>query len=231
MKRQEISHAQTSSGSCANIDIWESAYLRFETPEQEIRKFVSRFRKLGVNDWPRDARIIDLFCGRGSGLYALGRLGFKNLEGVDLSPTLLAQYKGPGKLRLCDCRKLSFEDASRDIAIVQGGLHHLSQLPEDLERTLAEVHRVLRDDGIFLVVEPWLTPFLRIVHAAARNPLTRRTCSKLDAFQIMIEYEHRTYFQWLNQPELVLRHLGKYFLPEQCRFEWGKLMFRGVKRG
>ena len=216
MRKQGICHAEARSTSSPNTDIWESAYLRFETPEQEIRKFVSRFRKLKVDSWPRDARIIDLFCGRGSGLYALDRLGFKNLEGVDLSPTLLARYKGPGQLRLCDCRKLSFEDASRDVAIVQGGLHHLSQLPEDLERTLAEVHRVLRDDGIFLVVEPWLTPFLRIVHAAARNPLTRRMWSKLDSFQIMTEHEHRTYFQWLDQPE---------------RFEWGKLMFTGVKRG
>jgi len=231
MTNKEIGRAEATCASSPNTDSWEDAYLRFETPEQEIRKFVSRFRKLGVDDWPRDARIIDLFCGRGSGLYALDRLGFKNLEGVDLSPTLLAQYKGPGQLQLCDCRTLSFADRSRDVAIVQGGLHHLSQLPEDLERTLAEVHRVLRDDGIFIVVEPWLTPFLRIVHAAARNPLTRRMWSKLDAFQIMTEHEHRTYFQWLNQPDLILRHLGKYFLAEHCRFEWGKLMFRGVKRG
>ena len=40
-------------------------------------------------------------------------------------------------------------DASRDVACVQGGLHHLSALPEDLESTVAEVSRVLRVGGRF----------------------------------------------------------------------------------
>lgn len=214
-----------------NTDTWEKAYLRFETPAEEIQKFHRRFAKLGVADWPRDVAIIDLFCGRGGGLFALDQLGFKHLEGVDLSPALLAQYQGPGKLLLGDCRQLPFADGSRDVAIVQGGLHHLPHLPDDLQRTVAEVHRVLRTGGIFLVVEPWMTPFLRFVHIVARNPVARRMWSKLDALQIMTEHEQTTYYQWLNQPELVLRLLKKYFQPEQCEMAWGKLMFKGIKRG
>src|SRR5438477_12963424 len=75
-------------------DPWEAAYLRFETPEQEIQKFLRRLQKLGASQWPRDAQIVELFCGRGNGLQALHRLGFNHLEGVDLSPRLLAQYEG-----------------------------------------------------------------------------------------------------------------------------------------
>ena len=67
-------------------DPWEAAYLRFETPEQEIRKFVKRLRALGVSKWPRDNEIVELFCGRGNGLRALQSLGFTRVEGVDLSP-------------------------------------------------------------------------------------------------------------------------------------------------
>src|SRR5580700_4855758 len=78
-------------------DPWEAAYLRFETPEQEIQKFVSRLRKLGADQWPRDAEIVELFCGRGNGLNALERLGFTRLEGVDLSPRLIAEYRGLAK--------------------------------------------------------------------------------------------------------------------------------------
>src|SRR5256885_13807495 len=78
-----------------STDPWEAAYLRFETPEQEIRKFIRRLQKLGASQWPRDAHIVELFCGRGNGLHALHRLGFRHLEGVDPSPPLLAQYKGP----------------------------------------------------------------------------------------------------------------------------------------
>src|SRR6185369_15530507 len=103
---------------------WEEAYVRFETPEQEITKFVSRLKKLGEANWKRDAQIVDIFCGRGNGLKALELLGFTNLEGVDISPELVARYEGPAKMHVADCRNLPFEDESRDIVIVQGGLHH-----------------------------------------------------------------------------------------------------------
>src|SRR5258706_5037192 len=110
-------------------DPWEEAYLRFETPEEEIQKFIKRLKFMGANEWPRNAEIVELFCGRGSGLRALHQLGFTQVEGVDLSPTLVAAYAGPGKILVGDCRRLPFGNASKDILIVQGGLHHLPALP------------------------------------------------------------------------------------------------------
>src|ERR1700747_1697627 len=77
-----------------SADPWEAAYLRFETPEEEIQKFVARLHRLGARQWPRDAEIVELFCGRGNGLIALQRLGFTRLEGVDFSPRLVAPIKG-----------------------------------------------------------------------------------------------------------------------------------------
>ncbi len=56
---------------------------------------------------------------RGNGLVALERLGFTHIEGVDLSPRLLEQYKGPAKCTVADCRKLPFPDLSKDVLIVQ----------------------------------------------------------------------------------------------------------------
>ena len=218
------------SADSPNPDPWEAAYLAFETPAEEVAKFVRRLRKLGADDWPKDSQIIELFCGRGSGLMALHHFGFTQIEGVDLSPKLLAEYRGAGRIECCDCRHLTFPDASRDIAIVQGGLHHLPDLPHDLERTLAEVRRVLRPGGRFVVVEPWLTPFLHGVHMIARNPLSRRFSRKLDALQTMIDHEIRTYQQWLGQPALVLRCLTSHFQPETCWKAYGKLMFVG-RRG
>ena len=40
---------------------WEAAYLRFETPEEERRKFLRRLRKLGAESWPKDAQVVELF--------------------------------------------------------------------------------------------------------------------------------------------------------------------------
>jgi len=216
-----------SAGESPNSSPWEEAYLRFESPAQEVQKFLRRLREVGAAEWPRNSQIVELFCGRGSGLHALQQLGFTELEGVDLSPRLLAEYRGPGTIQCCDCRKLVFADGSRDIAIVQGGLHHLPNLPADLEMTILEVRRVLRPGGRFVVVEPWLTPFLQVVHRIAATPLARRLSRKVDALQTMIEHEIVTYQQWLGQPDLVLRQFELRFDTERCDRRWGKLMYVG----
>ena len=198
MKRDEQSQTTAAptvpiEGGASISDPWEAAYVRFETPEQEIRKFMRRLTKLGIDRLPRDARVVELFCGRGNGLRALERLGFTHLEGVDLSPRLIALYDGIAHCYVCDCRKLPFPDQSRDMLIVQGGLHHLSTLPEDLAHTLAEMRRVLRSDGRVVIVEPWLTPFLKLVHLISGVRMVRRCSAKLDALATMIDYERSTY--------------------------------------
>lgn len=211
-------------------DPWEAAYLLFETPEEEIRKFIGRLNRLGAREWPLDAEIVELFCGRGNGLVALKRLGFTRLEGVDLSPRLIAQYKGSAKCTVADCRRTSFADHSKDILIVQGGLHHLPSLPDDLEQTFAEMHRILRKKGLVVFVEPWLTPFLRFVHAVSRNSLARRLSNRMDALAIMIQYEHPTYEQWLSQPEPIKKMARAHFVPVHESFAWGKWNFVGRPR-
>jgi hypothetical protein len=76
---------------------WERAYERFETPREEIRKFEKRLLHIGAAAWPRGASIVEIFCGRGNGLHALAGLGFKKIEGADLSPRLLAKYEGSAR--------------------------------------------------------------------------------------------------------------------------------------
>src|SRR6185436_11411019 len=124
--------------------------------------------RAGAMRWRRDSEIAELFCGRGSGLQALSRLGFANLTGIDLSPRLIAQYQGPARCIVADCRQVPLPEQSFDAIIIQGGLHHLFQLPDDLELTLREARRLLRNQGRIVIVEPWLTPFLSIVHSVCR---------------------------------------------------------------
>lgn len=209
-------------------DAWEAAYLRFETSEQASHRALRRLQKLGVAQLPRDARVVELFCGRGNGLHALASLGFTKLEGIDFSPRLVALYSGPAKCYVSDCRQLPFPDHSRDVLIVQGGLHHLPTLPESLAQTLAEIHRVTRKEGRVVIVEPWLTPFLRLVHWTLGLPLVRCRPRKLEALASMIEYERNTYEQWLKQPELILDLSHKYFSPVHESFAWGKWVFVGA---
>lgn len=203
-------------------DPWEAAYARFETPQEERRKFIRRLLRLGATNWPVNARIVELFCGRGNGLIALAQLGFTHLEGVDLSPALIQRYSGPAKCHVADCRKLPFADSSKDILIVQGGLHHLPNVTEDLNQVLAEASRVLKNHGRLIVVEPWRTVFLSCVHWLCENAMVRHFSNKCDAFAEMVRYERTTYEAWLNQPEAIFSIFRQHFCVERSVVRWGK---------
>lgn len=224
----ELVHVNDSQACCD--DTWEAAYQRFETPAEEVNKFRRRLKWFAADRWDRELSIVELFCGRGNGLIAWEQLGFTNLEGADLSEQLLQEYQGPAKCYVADCRQLPFEDSSRDVLVVQGGLHHLPDLPMDLDQTLAEAARVLKPGGRFLAVEPWNTPFLKFVHGVSAMPLARRSWDKLDAFQQLYEHEQQTYDNWRGRPEEILSLFRERFQAEKESTRWGKLMFMGRKK-
>lgn len=202
---------------------WEAAYKRFETPEQEIAKFIARLKRFGFQRLDRNLRIVEIFCGRGNGLVALQRMGFRNLEGVDLSDSLLEEYRGDAVLHLADCMDLPLEDDAYDLVIVQGGLHHLPELPSDLDRVLEEVRRVLNADGRFYVIEPWKTPFLVLAHAITDAKVVRKVYAKGDALATMTERERDTYEQWLGMPDAIRAAFERRFRIDQWQTAWGKL--------
>lgn len=208
--------------------VWENAYQRFETPEEERKKFLHRLKEFGVHRWARDLEVLEIFCGRGNALHVWSDLGFRRLEGVDLSRRLLEAYAGPAQLYVGDCRDIRLPNASRDVIAVQGGVHHLPDLRQDLPRVFAEVARVLRPGGRFLVVEPWWTPFLRLVHSGQNNRLLRRCWARYDALATMTEREATTYFRWLGESEFILAEFRRHFLVESQQINWGK--WRAVGR-
>jgi SAM-dependent methyltransferase len=210
-------------------DAWERAYLRFETPAEERRKFRRRLRAAGAAKWRREAVILDLFSGRGGGAQALRSLGFQRVIGLDFSSRLLRAQGIASDCSVADCREMPIATASVDIAIVHGGLHHLPRIPEDLSATLSEVGRVLRTHGLFMAVEPWRTPFLDLVHRFCRWPIAREASSKIDALATMIELERSTYEAWLESAREILAVFDRHFVRRQLRIRLGKLHYVGVR--
>jgi SAM-dependent methyltransferase len=210
---------------------WEQAYLRFETPEEEQRKFIRRLRAAGADEWPRDSLILDLFSGRGGGARALRGLGFSRIVSLDLSPALLRGRSDTSQCLVADCRTLPIGTHAADLVIVQGGLHHLPRIPGDLVSVLREVVRVLKPTGTFLAVEPWSTPFLAVVHRVCTWRIARRLSGKIDALATMIELERPTYEQWLSRGPEVMESLDRFLSPRRSRVALGKLHYVGVPRG
>jgi ubiquinone/menaquinone biosynthesis C-methylase UbiE len=206
---------------------WEAAYRRFETPAEERAKFLRRLRRFGAHRWDRNLVVLELFCGRGNALRAWETLGFTQLSGVDLSRALLKQYDGPARLYQGDCRDLRLPAASVDVVAIHGGLHHLPEVKRDLPAVLDEVARVLKPGGRFLVVEPWRTPFLDLLHLPRHSRVLRKCWSRYDAFAEMTAREERTYFAWLGVPEFIEGELNRRFSVELRTVGWGKLNWLG----
>ena len=223
----------SSHGGSCEADataIWEQAYARFETPRQERSKFRKRLLRLGAQQWPKTECIGEMFCGRGNGLHALSELGFTDISGIDLSPSLLAQYHGSARTYVADCRDTGLPAQKFDRLIVQGGLHHLAVLPGDLAQTLNEFSRLLKPQGHVVAWEPWLTPFLKLVHGSLRFPFIRRAWGKLDALAVMIEHEAETYYNWLGHADQIESLLRESFEVILLHKRFGKLIFIGKKR-
>jgi ubiquinone/menaquinone biosynthesis C-methylase UbiE len=205
---------------------WEAAYLRFETPAEERRKFIRRLRGLGVHRWDRQSKVIEVCSGRGNGLSAWRDLGFVHVIGVDLSRALVERSACRPRTLVGDVRTLPVRTSSHDVAVVQGGLHHLASL-EDLRHALAEMRRVLKRDGRVIIIEPWMTPFLRGVHLVTEQPFMRRVSTRFDAFATMTDEERPTYEAWLASRHTILEAVMACFEPILIRRRWGKLVFLG----
>jgi ubiquinone/menaquinone biosynthesis C-methylase UbiE len=149
-------------------------------------------------------------------------LGFDQILGVDLSPALVSRYSGPGQCVVGDARALPLASGSREVAVVQGGLHHLLSI-EDVGLALDEMRRVVVPGGRIIIVEPWRTPFLRFVHAVSNRRIIRRVSKKLDALATMTEEELETYERWLRAPDALLRLMRQHLVLEVERRRWGKL--------
>ncbi len=130
--------------------------------ESRIGKIRDRDAVLGLLDWPDDAVILDIGCGRG--LMMLGALQHAprgHATGVDLwlakdqsgnsAAALLANARALGMADrvtalTADMRVLPFADDSFDVIVSGWAVHNLANLA-DRHQALSEMERVLKPGG------------------------------------------------------------------------------------
>ncbi|MCZ3365230.1 MULTISPECIES: class I SAM-dependent methyltransferase [Methanobacterium] len=105
-------------------------------------------------------KLLDVGCGTGNLLSLISSKYEVQIVGIDLSPEMLNIARNKldetADLRLCDSESLPFNDNSFDMVICTDSFHHYPN-PANV---LAEVKRVLKAGGNFIITDPWLaTPF------------------------------------------------------------------------
>jgi 2-polyprenyl-3-methyl-5-hydroxy-6-metoxy-1,4-benzoquinol methylase len=108
-----------------------------------------------IKGYPKDnSRILDLGCGIGQHMYSLERLGFKNIEGVDLSDEnveiLLKKGYAAKKGEAIDFLKRCEE--KYDIILIWDMLEHLKK--DEIAEILSLIKGNLKEGGLLINVTP-----------------------------------------------------------------------------
>lgn len=116
--------------------------------------------------------VLDVGCGTGEILSKVTPQGNLTLAGIDLSPNMIsiAQQKlgERADLRIGDAENLPWPDKSFDVVICLDSFHHYP----NPRKALAEVRRVLRPDGQFILGDLWApTPIRQFINLVI--PFTR----------------------------------------------------------
>jgi SAM-dependent methyltransferase len=136
--------------------------------------------------WCRDRAVLDAGCGVGYGAAHLAEVA-ASVVGVDRDEDAIAyareRYARPNlELRVGDLLDLAVADGSFDVVCSFETIEHL----DDVDAFLAEVVRVLRPDGVFLVS----TPRVDETTAAPENPFHRVELSPGD-FEALLRRSFR----------------------------------------
>ncbi len=100
---------------------------------------------------PKNTKLLDFGCGSGLFVSELAKKGFDS-HGIDISDEAVrfGELQGIKNLGVIDSHKINFADNTFDVVMTLDVLEHL----EDESWALKEIERVLKPDGVFIVMVP-----------------------------------------------------------------------------
>lgn len=97
-------------------------------------------------------KILELGCSGGQLIADLRSLGFKDVHGLDISPSAinLCKKRGLKNVQVCDAARTKFRNSEFDIVIASDILEHI----KDERKGLAEWSRILKKNGRLVIFVP-----------------------------------------------------------------------------
>jgi SAM-dependent methyltransferase len=107
--------------------------------------------------------ILDIGCSTGTCAGSILSMQDNRYTGIDIDPGYVARAARrypDGVFKVMDARALKFDEASFDVVLFVGALHHMDDAI--VRSCFAEIRRVLRPGGSVLCAEPVFTPEHRL---------------------------------------------------------------------
>lgn len=122
-----------------------------------------------------EMKILDVGCGTGRHAINLATKGYKNITGIDLSPSMIKTAEKVAEeknvrvdFKVCDARELPFKDEFDAAICLCEGAFGLLENDDENYKVLKAVHRSLKKHGIFILTT------LNLFRDANFNPMTCR---------------------------------------------------------
>jgi ubiquinone/menaquinone biosynthesis C-methylase UbiE len=131
-----------------------------------------------------EMKILDVGCGTGRHAINLATKGYKNITGIDLSPSLINAAKKVAKeknaqvdFRVGDARELPFKNEFDAALCLCEGAFGLLENDTENYKILSAVHRALKKQGIFILTT------LNLFRDAEFDPMTCRVAMDVEIAQ------------------------------------------------
>ncbi len=176
---------------------WHRAYSNTQLVARRMSSHKRKLIQLGAIALPRNARILDLCCGKGEALKILHDEGFVNLWGSDITIDEDLAKEPWVRLEASDACALPYESGSFDAVICMHSLHHLGGVVR-IGKTFAECSRVLKPGGRLMVLDHYDSPQLRAAFWGLKKPWLTWPTAGLRSFRLQHEEEWPYMYEYLD---------------------------------
>lgn len=176
---------------------WKSAYKNQQLVERRRNKHRGKLELLGVQAWERDLALLDLCCGTGEVLEILDDLGFRKINGLDVSVGEELLKDPRFDLTVASARALPFSNGQFKNVICMHALHHLGGT-QGVDASLKEAVRVLEPGGRLALIDHYDSPQLRCAFWLCQQAWFAWLTPGLKSFRLQLIEEHDYLFNYLD---------------------------------